>query len=689
MDYIENFEKKMKDWGYYYPEFAGCELLGVCEDNEIKGNCIYPSSGDWVVHDNRGKSGVYGVSHEESYICALKLKNPKDYNIDTTQEPLMLQVDAETLLYRYQWIGWLFSDWNHGVSSPYRIWNSTKEIYEVFELEKNSLEDDPYLALYWLLHFALTADTKYKEIREIVLKYKLQDRLFFLETAMLYFDNTDVFTNILLSNKPDTEMLFLRRRSYLIFETYSYNYRSDDIEKWWLAMQLHSIYERDSYLINKIRWLRNNIKKHNCWTKFEKLLKDEDISKYPFLSYIYASFSNDKEKYANLFLDEVVQIKDELLVSTIAHAIPIMVWDIRESISDMELLKQVVDIYFKDSTKTKEYLGIAKVLGLETPKKEDFTFPYTPLSVHAETLSLTSLIKQKSLIKAIDNIYFYINKKVDKNFLEWDCAFIVSKKVDTNGWTTFATDIFKLKDFNNIYKNLSNSEGGFFELEFLSKKATKYKKYDLKPINFTKIIELLTSDSFSNLESQKCLDNFVVENGYDSEVVSLFENYASVRKAKKLKHYLQFFVSEEERIEWVSQFKRSENKLYKEEVVEIKLFSKLLKEDKDSYKAKYIISEIVPKNKNTSHFLYHFSKYHFKYKESVEKNDDYTLTVKGALFIDGDIKVHGTFHLKDIKNILVINGNVEAQKIIFDEYVDARLIILGKKKIIKQKENNE
>jgi len=189
MDYIEIFEKEMKDWGYYYPKFAGCEVLEVCEDNQIKGRCIYPSSGDWVVNDIRGKSGTYGVSHDESYICSLKLTKPENYHIDITQEPLTLQVNAETLLYRYQWIGWLFSDWNHGVSTPYGLWDSTEEIHETFELEKDSLSKDPHLALYWLLHFGLTVDEKYKDIREIVLKYKLKDKLSFLEIAMLYFDN--------------------------------------------------------------------------------------------------------------------------------------------------------------------------------------------------------------------------------------------------------------------------------------------------------------------------------------------------------------------------------------------------------------------------------------------------------------------------------------------------------------------
>ena len=476
MDYIEIFEKEMKDWGYYYPKFAGCEVLEVCEDNQIKGRCIYPSSGDWVVNDIRGKSGTYGVSHDESYICSLKLTKPENYHIDITQEPLTLQVNAETLLYRYQWIGWLFSDWNHGVSTPYGLWDSTEEIHETFELEKDSLSKDPHLALYWLLHFGLTVDEKYKDIREIVLKYKLKDKLSFLEIAMLYFDNTNVFNNIILSDKPDAKMLFLRRKSYLLFESYSYNYRSDDVEKWWLAIALYTTFERDSYSINKIRWLKNNIKKYNCWSTFENIVKDEDIRKYPFLSYVYASFSKDKEKYADLFLREVTQIKEELLVATIATFTRVMVWDIRESVSDMDLLKQVIDIYFKESTKTKEYLGIAKVLGLKTPEKEPFSFPYTPLSVHEETLSLSSLIKQKNSIKAIDNIYFYVNKKVDKNFLEWDCAFIVSKKMDNSGWTTFATDIFKLKDFNTIYKNLSSSASGYFELEFLSKQASKYKK---------------------------------------------------------------------------------------------------------------------------------------------------------------------------------------------------------------------
>lgn len=682
MEVIENFEKTMKDWGYYYPSFSGCEVLSICEDYEIKGKCIHPASGDWVVNDTRGQSGTYGVSHDESYICGLKLKNPEQHNIDISKKALDLTVNAETLMYRYQWIGWIFSDWNHGVSTPYGLWETTKDIYESFELEKELLVNDPHLALYWLLHFGLSVDDKYAEVREIVLTHKLKEQLEFIEIAMLYFDNSTAFTNIILLNKPADEMLYLRRKSYLIFETYSYNGRSNDMKKWWLSIQLYTTFDRDSYLVHKIRWLRTNIKKHDCWAKFETFIKDEDISKYPFLSYVYASFSSDKEKYANLFLEEVNQIQEKL-IAIVAPFIRVMVWDIRESVSDMDALKQVVDRYFKESTKTTEYLGIAKVLGLELPKKNDFSFPNTPLGVVEKTISLNDLIKEKQIIKAIDNIYFYVNKKVDKNFLEWDCAFIVTKDVDSSGWTTFATDIFKLKDFNSVYKSLSTFASGYFESKFLSKQASKYKKYDLKPISFIKIMELLTSSSFTNLQSQECIDNFVVENGYDSGVATLFENYASIRKAKKLKHYLQFFTSSKEREAWSSQFEKSENKLYKEEIEEIKLFSKLLEEDVDSYKAKHIISSVVPKNKNTFHILYHSPNYHFKYKENIKKDVNYTLTVKKAMFVNGDIKVNGTFHLKSIENALVINGNIEAKKIIFDKYVESRLIILGKKKIIK------
>ncbi|MFV0477970.1 MAG: hypothetical protein ACK5ME_09055 [Parahaliea sp.] len=98
------FEKAMLDWGYLYYDWAGMEMVWLDGDHEIIGGGVYVDGGDWVVHDVRGKSGTYGVSHEDFSIQKIKVKNANKRDIDYRQKPLNLKVDAVELMGRYQWL---------------------------------------------------------------------------------------------------------------------------------------------------------------------------------------------------------------------------------------------------------------------------------------------------------------------------------------------------------------------------------------------------------------------------------------------------------------------------------------------------------------------------------------------------------------------------------------------------------
>ncbi|WP_324028213.1 WGR domain-containing protein [Maribacter sp. BPC-D8] len=372
--YKHKFENRMQDWGYFYPEYAGCEMLSISEDNEIKGNDIYPGGGDWVVNDLRGKSGTYGVSHEDYSIYKLKVKNPTEFKIDYKQKPLKLLVTAEELMNRYIRISMLYMNWAHRKTVSFEIENTDA----TYQKEKAVFNEDPHLALYWLNHFGATLDARYHEVVQLIEENNLVEKLEILKEPLAFFKKTDAFYNLEISNsssgnKDEFKDLFLKRRSFLIYREQVYkNYDPKNLELWWKSITIYPKVEEN--LVVRMRWLKNNLNKCGNWDAFDKLIKEEDKD-IPLLSYIFAFNPNtsnkDKTKYADILISELYEHRNHFKTPHKKQFGEILLWDVRDFVSDKAKLKEVAKFYFQGNETCKEYQDIQAVLGEKNENIEE------------------------------------------------------------------------------------------------------------------------------------------------------------------------------------------------------------------------------------------------------------------------------------------------------------------------------
>ncbi len=372
--FAADFESYMKDWGCYYHDLAGCSTVSVYEDKELKkGSMILPEAGDWVVLDDRGKSGTYGYSHEDASITEVTLKKPEKYDVDYSLTPLKLKVSAENLMERYQWMSSLFINWAHReTASPYGNWENVEELNTSYEDEKTTFDTDPHLALYWLLHFGFTIDNRYAEVKELVLKLELAKELPIFNMAIGYFNKTNAYHSLDLSSSSnddeETEILktaFLKRRAYLIWITQSYTYRGGAaaLLQCYTAVAIYPNPEENT--VKRVRWLGNNLLKYKSWDAFDKIIKEIDTSNISLLSYVMALNPNTKDSaaMANNFL---IELDNEREIWGSGDACPfaqIMIWELRDLITDKELLRSLVDFYFRANKIDKKYEDLKIVLG--------------------------------------------------------------------------------------------------------------------------------------------------------------------------------------------------------------------------------------------------------------------------------------------------------------------------------------
>ncbi len=368
--YKNKFEKQMLDWGQFYPDYAGCEVLCISEDNEIKGNCIYPGGGDWVVNDLRGKSGTYGVSHDDYSICKLKVKNPAEFKIDYTQKPLKLLVGAKELMERYVDISMLYMNWAHRKTVAFTTEKEREDFYKKYEKEKKAFVEDPYLALYWLNHFGATLDKRYDEVLKIVEENQLTEKLEILKEPIAFFKKTDAFYDLKITgsygDKTEFDDLFLKRRSYLVYWEHVYkNYNPDNLDLWWKSITIYPKVEEQ--LIVRMRWLKNNLEKCKNWSDFDALIKDEDKN-IPLLSYVLACNPNtskkDKTKYADILVAELLEHKNHFKTPHKKSFAEVLLWDVSEFVSDKEKLQETAQFYFQGNETSKEYQDIQSILGI-------------------------------------------------------------------------------------------------------------------------------------------------------------------------------------------------------------------------------------------------------------------------------------------------------------------------------------
>ncbi len=394
---IIHFEEFMLDWVYAYYQLAGCKMLPVYEEN------------DWVLYDERGKSGTYEVRHDDYTIQKVTLEEPEEYGVDYKESPIPRILDTPKLLERYTWIVDVFIDWPHRTTpSPFiKGWETFKKINTSWENEKEHLSSDPYLAMYWLLHFGLNCDKRYDEIKTIIQQNQLTKQLKEIEWALDFFKTTDCFYNIKIgqshwysdAQKEKFKDLFLIRRAYLVFLTQSYGYAGgkNALDKWWLSIKLYPNIE-ESY-IRRIRWLKNNLEKFNRWNDFITLYEKEGKPEIPLLSYIFACLPNGTKlsKYA----DETLQIlwdNYELWKDNINRSFAqIIIYDIRKVAQNKKLLIQCAGKYYAGETIEEEYQEILREAGIET---------------NTNSQEITDLIQD---IKKIEKEFYQIEDKKNEN----------------------------------------------------------------------------------------------------------------------------------------------------------------------------------------------------------------------------------------------------------------------------------
>lgn len=363
---IESFVNMMSHWHDYYGSLAGFEKLdGIYEDHHIKEGCIYPGGGDWVVVDRRGQTGTYGYSHDGGGILPVIIKSPKKHGVNYKEEPIERKVAPIELLKRYQWISDLFIDWLHRTTpSPFGHFKDADDITNHFNAEKDALATDPHLALYWLLHFGFSLDKRYDEVASIAKSHQLDAQMDRIYNTLVFFEKTDPFYDIEIKDDKKAKEIFLRRRAFLVFFTQSQSYRggSDNLQNWWYSVIMYPKVEEN--LITRMRWLKNNLNKYNKWHDFEALVKDEHKN-ICLLSYIYACNPNTKDKagYADKLVNELFTNKNVWKDEHKRKFAEIMLWDVRDFVSDKEALKKTAAFYFNGNEVSKEYQDILAVLG--------------------------------------------------------------------------------------------------------------------------------------------------------------------------------------------------------------------------------------------------------------------------------------------------------------------------------------
>ncbi len=498
---IYHFENRMKDWGYFYHDLAGCRKVQVMYDNELVGSPMIIEGGDWVVYDHRGKSGTYGISHEDWSITPVKLKHPEKFQIDYKQKPVKLSVSAETLLSRYEWIAMLFINWAHRVEvSPFSCWENQKAINSDYEKEKPVFKHDPCLAMYWLLHFGFSADERYQEVIEIINRYQLQKELNEITGAIHFFEKRDVFYDLSISNnctdKQELKQLFLKRRAYLIWNTQSYLFGggSEALEKWWLSILVYP--KAEQYLILRIQWLKNNLEKFNKWNEFNALFKKNKHEQIPLLSYVRACNPTEKQRnrYADKTVDELITCFHLFKGKNETEFAQAMLWEIKDIIRDKKIYKKCVGLYYEGATSNNHYKEIMSVLGLNielTEVKADLG----ALKKIAEMLDSASAEKQASLRKQIDTIL----KKIDPDLL-----FLLIDNIDNRDVSIVAFCYLYTHDIPNKEKPLTRL---FMKLALSSSEMIRlFSKGYLEPIknnndaNFSLIKKWITlpPEKFSN-----------------------------------------------------------------------------------------------------------------------------------------------------------------------------------------------
>lgn len=333
------------------------------------------NNGDWRVLDRRLCTGVYQVEHDSDAIYPVKHPVFDKPVADCGAPAITSDLSTPQLMQRFRYFGALFSAILGEMPDPRypTRWDTIADINADYEREKSELAKDPHLALFWLMHFGFSLDPRYHDVKAVVEDHQLGQQVAFIHDALAFFDHHPVDQDIAIvdqfdvANPSDLKGRFLQRRAYLVYVTQSVHAMSgpDGLDRWWKAVTLYP--QADASLIQRIRWLGNNIATFDQWSGFHQLLGQDALApNISLLSYVHAqdpSLSDrERQQFANRFLTELIAGKDIWQDQWSRRFGQAMIWKIRDQIDDLALLQDAADIYFAEDRMMEFYKDIDAML---------------------------------------------------------------------------------------------------------------------------------------------------------------------------------------------------------------------------------------------------------------------------------------------------------------------------------------
>jgi len=462
-EYAKAFELEITStYQTHFHKYAGYKFIAEHYGGEENPDFEISDSGGhnyYIFYDIRGNTGLDVLEYDTLNGTVASFKKPKKrqkeyikkYGVNPLAKDKKLKIPSYVLQERYMDLSGLFLDWIWVKDvNPFHYFEKTHtngiqlidkngkkienkkdnekngkiKLDKTYLDEKNLIASDEYVALYWLIYFGFTADRRYEEVKDTILKHKLDSKLVLIKQAMSFFDihNENYAFEDFISKGEQKE--FLKKHAQMIFLAHSYQYISGDegLREWIRSVSVYP--KAEPHLIRRIRWLRNNLKKYNKWDEFHNLA---DIKKYKdmlLMSYIYASSPKikNKDKFANQFISELLEHKNIWSDSTSLSFALRMIWDIRDSITDKALLQKAIDYFSTGQTDSEEYKDLLKSVGAsmkeynlivnKTKKIEVLYEVYNKKEDHNDT---DYNLLREEVVKTIDSIPESILEKVIKN----------------------------------------------------------------------------------------------------------------------------------------------------------------------------------------------------------------------------------------------------------------------------------
>ncbi len=227
--------------------------------------------------------------------------------------------------------------------------------------------------MYWLLHTGICCDDRYEQVKEQVIKHKLNEiavngddyMVKKIRQCLVFFDELGDYDNVSLStkyNKVRKDLFLLRRANTIYITQNGYQAKKDSFEKWWLSVALHPT--ADEHSVHRMYWLNKSLTLHNQWNVFEEKLQSENIDvKNPpivLLNYVCASNPNTEKKayFANKFLQELHEHKKVWDDYETREWVGAMLCNLKGLYTKTQLLQEVMDFYFHNEFDSEEYRAL-------------------------------------------------------------------------------------------------------------------------------------------------------------------------------------------------------------------------------------------------------------------------------------------------------------------------------------------